>query len=548
MAKKQIDFRPAASVALLTLLTAYAGCSSDPAATAPTATPPKPASTGNDPVTPGNAPVPGSASPIDKLMAELNNPAALLIVSGQQDGYMEPCGCSAEQIGGLIRRFGFIERLQNKNWPVALIELGGLIKDPANARGGIEQAKIKFDYAVKALKLLKYDALALSADDLKVGVGEAMGLFDNNLGEKTKIVVANVKPEAVFEKIFRPSIIATAGPVKLGITSVIDPEVLQKLSDPEKDVALNSIKPPDEVLPAVLSELESKSDYQVLMVQGPPALAKRLGEAFPAFDIVVATSEFADPLSHEPELLNGGKTMLIAIGKKGKYVGAFGFHPKEAKPLQFHLVTLNRRFDGGGLPMKALIEDEYRQTLKAAGVVENFLRRPFVGGAPGATFVGAVTCKDCHPNTFDKWQNKTKHSKAFDALVKDPKPNSAFDAECISCHTTGFEFNSGWISPKETPHLAGNQCENCHGPASRHVADPDNAEFRKFIHLDAGQLNKTRLCYTCHDEDNSRDFELTKFWGEIVHKGLDTYKDPKVHKVITPAPKAAKTDASGASK
>jgi Cytochrome c554 and c-prime len=548
MAKKQLDIRPAACATMLAFLVVYLGCSYDPAGPAPKATPPNATSTGSGAAAPGSDVVPGNASPIDKLMAELNNPAALLIVSGQQDGYLEPCGCSAEQIGGLIRRFDLVERLQNKNWPVSLIEMGGLIKEPNNARGGIEQAKIKFDYAVKALKLLKYDALALSTDDLKVGVAEAMGLFDNNLGEKTKIVVANVKPESVFEKLFRPSIVATAGPLKLGITSVIDPDLLQRLSDPEKDVSLKAIKAPEEVLPGVLTELEAKSDYQVLMVQGPPALAKRLGEAFPAFDVVVATSDTADPLSHEPEPLNGGKTMLISIGKKGKYVGVVGFHPKDAKPLQFHLVTLNRRFDGAGAPMKMLIEDEYRQTLKAAGVVENFERRPFVGGAPGATFVGADTCKDCHPNTFDKWKNKTKHPKAFDALLRDKKPNSAFDAECVTCHTTGFEFTSGWKSEKETPHLAGNQCENCHGPSSRHVAEPDNAEFRKFIHLDGQQLNNTRLCYNCHDEDNSRDFELSKFYGEIVHKALDKYDDPKVHKGIAPAPKAASTVNPGASK
>ena len=548
MVKKQFDFRPVACAALLAFLMVYVGCSGDPAGSStPTAAPANSTSTGSALAAPGRALVPTTASAIDKLMAELNNPAALLIVSGQQDGYLEPCGCSAEQIGGLIRRFDFIERLQKKNWPVSLIELGGLIKGP-NARGGFEQAKIKFDYAVKALKLLKYDALALSADDLKVGVAEAMGLFDNNLGEKTKIVVANVKPEAVFEKLFRPSIVVTAGPVKLGITSVIDPALLQSLSDSEKDVSLKAIKAPDEVLPAILTELESNTDYQVLMVQGPPALAKRLGEAFPAFDVVVATSETADPLSHEPELLNGGKTMLISIGKKGKYVGVVGFHPKEAKPVQFDLVTLNRRFDGAGLPMKALIEDEYRQTLKAAGVVENFERRPFVGGAPGATFVGADTCKDCHPNTFDKWKNKTKHPKAFEALLGDPKPNSAFDAECVTCHTTGFEFNSGWKSQKETPYLAGNQCENCHGPSSRHVAEPDNAEFRKFIHLDGQQLNNTRLCYNCHDEDNSRDFELNKFYGEIVHKKLDKYDDAKVHKGIAPARKAARAVNSSAPK
>ena len=327
---------------MLLALTLYLGCSGDPPA-APVA--PAPAKAATD-----GGVKKASASPGDKLIAEFDNPAALLILSGQQDGYIEPCGCSAEQIGGLIRRFDFVEQMQKQQWPVCLIDLGGLIKDPANARGGFEQAKIKFDYAVKALKLLKYDALALSADDLKVGVGEAMGIFDNNLGEQTKIVVSNVQPDSVYERLFRPSIVVTAGPVKVGITSVIDPETIQKLSDPDKDVALKSIKPPDEVLPGVLKDLESKSDYQVLMVQGTPALAKRLGEAFPGFDVIVATSETADPLSHEPELLNGGKTMLTSTGKKGKYVGVISFHPKDAKPLRFHLVMLNRRFEGPAHP------------------------------------------------------------------------------------------------------------------------------------------------------------------------------------------------------
>ena len=104
----------------------------------------------------------------------------------------------------------------------------------------------------------------------------------------------------------------------------------------------------------------------------------------------------------------------------------------------------------------------------------------------------------------------------------------------MTCHTTGFEYKSGWKSEKETPYLVGNQCENCHGPASRHVADPDNAEFKKAMHLDAQQADRNRLCYNCHDEDNSRDFDFGKFYGQIVHKGIDEYKDPKVHKGITP--------------
>jgi Cytochrome c554 and c-prime len=484
------------------------------------------------------------ASPVDKLMAELDNPAAVLIVSGGQEGYLEPCGCSAEQIGGLLRRFNFVEQVRKRKWPVSLIELGGLInKEPAHARGGLEQNKIKFDYALKALKLLGYDALALAADDLKVGVGETMGLFDNNLGERTKLLAANVQPEALYAKLFRPSIVVKTGPVKLGMTAVIDPDALAKLSDPDKEITLPAVKPPEEVLPKVLADLESSSDYQVLLVQGPPALAKRLGEAFSGFDVVVATSELVDPLDHEPEMLAGGKTMLIEVGKKGKYLGVIGVHPGEAKPLKFHLVTLNRRFEGAAGPMKALIEDEYRQTLKSLRVVENFVRLDAFHGAPGATFVGAENCQGCHPNTFDKW-SKTKHRHALEALLNDPKPNTAFDAECVSCHTTGFEYKSGWKSPKETPYLAGNQCENCHGPASRHVADPDNAEYRKAMHLDAQQAERNHMCYKCHDEDNSREFEFGKFYGKIVHKGLDVYTDPKVHKGI--APKFAKPAATPA--
>jgi len=183
--------------------------------------------------------------------------------------------------------------------------------------------------------------------------------------------------------------------------------------------------------------------------------------------------------------------------------------------------------------MKHLIQDEYRQTLKSAGVVENFVRHGSVDGAPGAVFVGAETCKECHPKTFEFWST-TKHSDAFGALQDDPKPNTKYDAECITCHTTGFEIHSGWRSEAATPHLAGNQCENCHGPGSKHVAEPDKAEFRNLIRVTAEQADKNGLCSKCHDEDNSRDFKFPKYWRQIEHNRKDRYDDPKVHRGITP--------------
>ena len=412
-------------------------------------------------------------------------------------------------------------------------------------RGGFDQAKIKLDYCIKALALLKYNAVALSTEDLKVGVAESLGLFDNSLGETTKLVVANVQPESVYDKIFRKSVVVSAGPVKLGITAVIDPESLEKLTDPDRASLLPTIKPPGDVLKDIFAELDSQTDYQVLMVQGSPEMGKSLAQAYPGFDIVVATCEYDDPINREGDLLNGGNTTLITVGRKGKLVGAFGFYPNQTPRLRYHLVNLGTSFDGPATAMKDLVEKEYRDTLKAAGVVEGFPRNPYVSGAPGATYVGAATCKVCHPNAYAKWAT-SKHAQGYASLLKDPRPNTQFDAECVSCHSTGFGYESGWRSEVLTPHLAGNQCENCHGPGSAHSAKPDDKAIIKTITLTADQADKNLVCLRCHDAENSTHFEFAKYWGMVIHKGLDTYTDPRVHNGITP--KIARTPTAAGNK
>ena len=126
-----------------------------------------------------------------KLLANLGNPAAVLVITGEMDGYLEPCGCTEGQIGGLLRRYDFFERLRKQGWPVASIDLGSLTKDPAVARGGFDQAKLKFDYSIQALKLLDYTPWP-SARGHEGRRRRGAGPFLNSLGEKTRIVVANV--------------------------------------------------------------------------------------------------------------------------------------------------------------------------------------------------------------------------------------------------------------------------------------------------------------------------------------------------------------------
>ena len=503
----RIESRPIVAVGLMLAILGHIGCVRVEETARPDQTSKQVragASTGEQPVTP-----PDNA----KLFADWPGLLGAIAVTGEMDGYLDPCGCTEGQLGGLGRRYDLFERMRKLKIPVVKIDLGSLTKNPASARGGLEQERAKFEFALKALKAMNYDALGLSPEDLKLEIQQTLSFYLNEK-EKIKVVAANVAPagdfKAAFEGLIRESVTAQAGPFKVGITSVVDPAVYKELKDP--DVANLEVKDPRSVLPGVLKGLESSTDFQVLMVQGPPDLARALGESFPGFDLVVSTSLYADPAG-KPETINGGATQLVSVGQKGKYVGVVGlFAPKIGKTPEVRYERVSLRADRfrNAEPMRVLVDEEMQSHLKAIGVVENYLRHANSEAAPGATYVGAEGCKSCHPNTYAKWAG-TNHARAYDVLVNNPKDarrRREFDAECISCHTTGFTYTSGWESPSKTPYLKGNQCENCHGPASKHVEEPDNKDFARFMTRSVAQADKGGLCHKCHDDDNSPKFEF----------------------------------------
>ena len=464
---------------------------------------------------------------VQKLFDEMPRPDLALVVTGQLDGFLEPCGCSKGQAGGLVRRYELIERLRSKGWPVAAIDLGGSIGERAVANIGLDQSRIKFQYMLKAMGLLKYDALALDPVDLKVGAEEALTIYRDDLGPTTKLVVSNIKASGAFATVVRPSAVVDVGGTRLGVTSVIDPGSVAKLDDPDVAKVFPLIEPAGQSLPLTLADLESRSEYQALLVQGPYELAKQLATANPGFDVVVAASDSLGARDRRPEIINGGKTRLVTVGRRGYNVGVFAFHRDRAPT--YNLVPLNDLYDGPAVAMKALIQQDYRAALQSARVVERFPKAA-APGPPGAVYVGAKTCAKCHANTFQKWST-TKHSQAFTSLLHDPKPNVACDIECVTCHTTGFRYESGWRSETATPYLAGNQCENCHGPGSRHATEPDHPDFRRLIAVKTEPVRKA-LCIQCHDHDNSPDFDDARYWSQVIHNGLDEKTDPKRHQGI----------------
>ncbi len=547
---KRTSPRPPAALglALVAALLAYVGCAKTietpqgtpapaPAATAsaPPAAPSPSVDPKVEPATAAAAPPQGEEAP--KLFDQWSkaSPAGVLVISGEQEGYLQPCGCTEGQLGGLGRRFDLVEKLKAKGWPVAAIDLGNLIHDPAGSRGGPEQEKAKFDTALKALAAMNYQAVALGPEDLKLGVMETLGVLLNLKGPR--FLAANLVPGDGFEATVRPSSTFLVGPVAVAVTAVIDPAAFEALPDPDK-AALLTLKKPDDVLPGVLASFDEGTAIRVLLVQGPVEEGRRLAEKYPSFDLVVSRSRFEDP-DERAEVLNAGKTLLINVGRKGKYAGLVALDPGATPKVRYFRQPLDGRNFREAEPMRVLIDEEYQAILKSIGVVEKATRNANLAYPAGATYVGAESCQSCHPNTFAKWST-TKHARAYEALTANKKRNREFDAECISCHTTGFPYTSGFVSAQATPALKGNQCENCHGPASLHNAEPDNLAYRKPMALTAQGANTSGFCTKCHDPDNDPHFKFDPYYAQIFHKGLDTYEDPKVHQAQPKPDKVAR--------
>src|SRR4051812_27344339 len=51
-----------------------------------------------------------SGDSVVDLLRKWDKPELALIFSGQQLGYLQPCGCSHPQYGGLTRRYNLLER------------------------------------------------------------------------------------------------------------------------------------------------------------------------------------------------------------------------------------------------------------------------------------------------------------------------------------------------------------------------------------------------------------------------------------------------------
>ena len=462
-------------------------------------------------------------------------PALALVLTGQQRGYIEPCGCTEGQSGGISRRASLINELKEKKWPVTGFDLGGTV------RRSRQQSKIKFETMLDAMNDMGYRGLGIAPHELRIG---PIYLLSQNVAndDDSEAGVAFLGANVVLLEM--PDLgtpihsrVVEIGGQKIGVTSIIGKSAADEAfpGGPPQDISL--IDAAKSLEPVVEDFEKQQTSLNVLLAYANIDESKELAKKFPEFHVIVSAGGPEDP---DGKPLQFGKSMLLTVGQKGKYAGVVGYYPGNAEtPLRFQLVELEKdRFKDD---MKMVDHMRfYQDRLKQEELVTAELP---IKHNSGAEFVGAKACAECHTRAYAKWK-KTKHAVAFESLKHARKGDPEYgitriyDAECLACHVTGWNpkqvlrYETGFVNEEfattdadklRSKLLQGQQCESCHGPGSQHIAmieDGDIEAAGKSVRVTLKQAEE-KTCVQCHDLDNSPHYDFKIYWQRVKHVGTD---------------------------
>ena len=443
----------------------------------------------------------------------LSESAISIVFTGEENGYLEPCGCSKGELGGLPRRHTLINQLRANSENCVLLSLGDISKEVGR------QDEIKMEITLKALDQMGYFAHNIGEKDINMGIELLSYLSqtsDVNFISSNIVFLnspgLNVRPYVIKEM----EIDETT--VKIGILGILSPELV------DGDYPNVEVMDPIVSLKNLISDLNGKTDILVLLSHANMDDSIKLAEIFSELDLIISGHGVDEPALYLKRVNN---TSVVPVGEKGKYLGVITFpleHDQGGKAKHNKTYVPNSRLEyyGLGTQMESAVEiilvDErfensteierllkiYQQRLEDEELLKSVLK---VDPPSNFAFVGNDDCAICHNKIFRHWA-ETRHASAYETLVR---VEHEYDPECVSCHTIGLHYFTGFETIESTPKLKGVGCESCHGPGSNHKETQSK---------DYGSVNADS-CIICHEEGHSPNFQFEEYWQKIVHPPED---------------------------
>ena len=436
-----------------------------------------------------------NAIPLNDFLGQLKglSPQETLLVlsTGSTQGHLEPCGCFIGQSGGLPRRATAISSIRAQGFSPLLVDLGGILptKEPKmkgsvlsmaaspndavaetlSVNAGHPLDQLRTQKVLESMQSLKYEALVPDTSDMNFG---EEFLTDTLARQEFPILTTNID----------------------GLEGNVERVLMRTVGDKEIAVlGLSSLSLQDTkltVLDRLLPEIKKQADFIIILSNLSAKVNRTIAENYQSISAI---------LSHgtgETEKI--GNVLLTYSGSNGETLGALLLNAGDTRSVSAQQIMLTEEVEDDG-HIRELLQDFYKQVandpqLQAGGerlFSDEALEQDALSG-----YVGSQACATCHRKEFDQWAH-TSHATAFNTLLTVGKQ---FYPECVSCHVTGFRYETGYqIGNEGREQLADVGCETCHGPGKQHIVTPLTTNIR-------GEV-KNQVCIECHTPSHSPGFE-----------------------------------------
>lgn len=389
----------------------------------------------------------------------------VLILSGDTNGNLAPCGCTKPMSGGIKRRVRAAKQL-SLSGHTTLLDNGNLVA------GTGRQDQLKAQTMAEALGAAGWNAINVGPADARLGLGLLLSLHSLS---QNKFVSSALRSSEVNQYV-------VSGPFMVLALSSSPQQVAAPLGQRTRSVA--------ETLQDLVGQSEQADLAPILLLQGSQEEARSLATQFPALRLVQYRGAGIAPA--EPEFV--GNTLLVTPGSDGKNILRLEY--ADGKFRGYSVVNLGPQFEDD--PQAARQYKSYLNRVSEERLLENLARTQTVA------YAGTQSCGSCHSKTLAQWSH-TEHAHALKTLDRE---GHARDPECLPCHVVGLQSTKGFVSRKETPRLANVGCESCHGSSVAHSKNPWKIHLPK-----VGEST----CQSCHTVNTSPGFNFQTYWARIKH-------------------------------
>lgn len=511
-----------------------------------------------------------------------------LVFSGSLGGFLEPCGCTAGQLGGFDRLLTHVRRTAERSERTVYVETGDVFLHAGDLTPALQQQlPLKADAMFELLAEVGCVAVSVGDSDLALGV---RGLKQLSREHGLPVVCSNLidgRDEFVFER----SVIVERGGLRIGVfgllaQNLVHPDIeddsVIRVGQMVEELGLR-VLPWREVAQRMVTELRPQVDVLICASHLGGANGMELARLQPGIDVICGPHVAGREAPHDQI----GSTLVSHTSTKGSRVTEFDFWFGDDLP------SPERRLVQGAVDESARIIDEIRLAVSHEALYSLHGREGVLGAdeherlslfnrtliqfhrdllreRPGFPAEGAfavskptidrnnhrdeavlVRIDDYHAELEAMWEQQGTRNVHGGQVYADPAScakchpeqydfwkttrharayatlevtQQRYDAECFACHTVGFGERGGFHAPTQASGYENVQCAACHGPGARHMSGGAS-------YVDPNLLRTVgTTCVECHDERHD-----PEFYGWVEKRPeTDAFIEAEFRKVACP--------------